>query len=194
MMPRRVNLALTIIGVTLLVAWFLAAALLPIPTALSSTSGAVVSSGADVRLQARSDAQVETVEVTLGQPVAKGDVLLRFDVDALQAELASKRAQLERLDDELASLRAQADILDPRLVSELEALAGELESTQTRRAQALRPNRIRTQGQGACMPSCARNVESISCSTKKRRRTLRRRSWSSKRWTRSWRSCDRARR
>ncbi len=134
---RRWRWLFAVVGLGFLLLWLVVMSALPLPAAVSSLSGSVVSAGAEVRLVAPTNTAIESVHVELGQIVVKGDVLVRFDAQPQRIELASKRAQEGRVQEALLALEAQAAILDPKLAKELESLANELKQAQSRRQQAL---------------------------------------------------------
>ncbi len=86
--------------------------------------GEAVVNGVVTRIGARLEGRVESVEVDIGQRVAKGDVLLRLEDDHLAATVAEERAEFARMSTELAVEKMAIEQERRRLTLDIARLNG----------------------------------------------------------------------
>lgn len=112
---------LTGLGTAVMLLWGFVAFSVALPVTVSSADGRAVSATGSFDIASLSDAPIATLPFHLGDTVSAGDVLIEFDSEPLQLELARSQQRLAALEQEFESI-------DREIASIGETLEGELES------------------------------------------------------------------
>jgi hemolysin D len=115
---RRSGLAFVAGGVALFVVWLLLAFTIELPLTVASVDGRVVAAAEPIEVKSVSPEPIAEVSVQLGQRVAAGAALIRFDATQFEFDLSSTRERIRKLTDELASLRREIASSEALAVSE----------------------------------------------------------------------------
>ena len=115
---RRSGLLFVAGGVVLFVVWMLLAFTIELPLTVASVDGRVVAAAQPIELKSVSPEPIAEVTAQLGQRVAEGASLLRFDATQFEFDLSSTRERVQKLTDELASLRREIASSEALAVSE----------------------------------------------------------------------------
>lgn len=120
------------VGVTLLVLWFIVAAWLKIPGTISSVDGRIVSGARQTRIVSLTTAPIVDIPVGLGDRVAAGDILIRFDSRPLELDLASSEQTLAKLNRQLKYIRERSMSSRQQYEAELSVASRELDAATAR--------------------------------------------------------------
>jgi hemolysin D len=115
---RRSGLVFVAGGVALFVVWMLLAFTIELPLTVASVDGRVVAAAQPIELKSVSPEPIAEVTVQLGQRVAEGASLIRFDATQFEFDLSSTKERVQKLTDELASLRREIAASEALAVSE----------------------------------------------------------------------------
>jgi multidrug resistance efflux pump len=114
------------------VLWFVLAAWLEMPGTVSSVDGRIVSGFRQTRIVSSTTAPIADLRVDLGDRVAPGDILVRFDSRLLELDLASAEQTLAKLNRQLQHVRDRAMFSRQQHEAELSAASKELDTAQAR--------------------------------------------------------------
>ncbi len=122
-------------GLLVLALWAAVAVTLPLPRVLESADGRIVSALEPARIVAGTDEQLEEIAVRLGDEVARGDLLVRFDQASLKLELASREQRLASYRRQLEEIAAEFGHAGAEHERRLDLLARAVERIEARVAE-----------------------------------------------------------
>src|SRR6185436_19103523 len=83
----------------------------PIRPVIAATGQVKPAAGAELRVVPPQEARIAELPKSVGDRVRRGDLLVRFEIPSLEAEAATKRADLARAEAQLATARQSAERL-----------------------------------------------------------------------------------